>query len=120
MFLKLYRKLGDYFHDKADDIEYGPADDETMKPDYPMEHVGKLRGSASGVLSTSRSNDVHADPTYNIRVYSANGGRIIECHTVSSKSNGYTETPARLYVINDDDDLIEELGRILMVDKLSN
>lgn len=121
MFLKLYRKLGDYFHDRADDIEYGPEEDESMKPDYPMERVGKARLGGfveSGEIGSKR--EVHADPSYSIRIYSANGGRIIECHTVASKSNGFQESSPRLYVINDDADLTAELGKILMIDSLSN
>lgn len=63
------------------------------------------------------------DPSYNIRVYSANGGRIIECRTTTLTTvagrSGY-DHDTRLYVISDGADLTEELGKILMIDSLSN
>ena len=69
------------------------------------------------------------EPTYNIRVYSANGGRVIECYSrsyntgASPKTNsivGSSNSQTRLYVIPDGADLQTELGKILMIDSLSN
>jgi len=71
-----------------------------------------------------------ADPSYHIRIYSASGGRIIECRTTQhynsstsssmagSKHNG-SSSSTQLYVIPEDADLVPELGKILMMHSLT-
>jgi len=62
------------------------------------------------------------EPSFNIRIYSAKGGRVVECHTshnAKSNSHSQSQNSLDLYVIPDGTELVDELGKILMMHSLT-
>lgn len=107
MLNKIYSVIGNFFLRRTD--EYWDDQD-----------AGNRMSTSSAGLrdlySHQRTPDM--EPSFNIRIYSAKGGRVVECHTShNAKSN--SQNSLDLYVIPDGTDLVDELGKILMMHSLT-
>ena len=104
----VYRALANYFDRKAND-GYGPKRSNRLKDSVSIEEY--MPTTPEGRQS------------YNIRVYPANGGYIVEVRFYGNRSNSnhsqVYEDVSNLYIIQDGEDLVEGIGKAMMLDKLS-
>lgn len=104
--MAIYEALAKYFHRKA----YG---------DKKMNRHNELTVPIDDYMSTTPE----GRQSYNIRVYPANGGNIVEVRSYGNRSNRHNsqvyEDVSNLYIIQDGEDLVEGIGKAMMLDKLS-
>lgn len=83
--------------------------------DEPRQGRGKLRGTPSGPVSSTRRVEHNYDDetVITFKVYGANGGKIIEAARYDEKRD--TEG-IRRYVISEDADLADSLAKIVTVE----
>lgn len=104
----VYRALANYFDRKAND-GYGPKRSNCLTESvYEDRHMGYTPEGRQ---------------SYNIRIYPANGGNIVEVRSYGNRSNSNSpqvyEDVSNLYIIQDGEDLVEGIGKAMMLDKLS-
>jgi hypothetical protein len=127
MLNKLYSNIGHFFLKRSgyywedeEDCEkistpYNPRDIKLYSPKKSTRAGGNTNSSKGSAPSIQTPNK---EPSYNLRIYSASGGRVIECFSSTHINNNYQES-TELYVIPDDTDLVDELGKILMLHSLT-
>jgi len=114
MLNKLYSTIGNFCLRRTDaylqnhNNEDGPTS--TTLLGYPS------NAGATMKRNHNNNNTPNTEPSYNIRIYSAKGGRVIECHSNTSHNH---QDNTDLYVIPDGTDLVDELGKILMMHSLT-
>jgi len=116
MLNKIYGVIGYFFlkrtHEYWEERGYEESDD------FPSGGARRFSGANTTTSSHQRTPDT--EPSYNIRVYSAKGGRVVECHTSTNHANQqFQNNTTDLYVIPDGTDLVDELGKILMMHSLT-
>jgi hypothetical protein len=113
MLNKIYSVIGNFCLSRTD--EY--------RDEYPSEAKSSNSRSVGLRDLNSHQRTPDMEPSYNIRIYSAKGGRVVECHTShNSNSNSHTQSTQNsldLYVIPDGTELVDELGKILMMHSLT-
>jgi hypothetical protein len=116
------KRSGDYWEDEEDceptSTPYNPRDIKLYNPRKSKSigiggNTNGSRGSAPSTLQTPNK-----EPSYNLRIYSASGGRVIECFSSTHINNNYQES-TELYVIAEGANLVDELGKILMIHSLT-
>lgn len=113
MINKIYSMIGHFFLRRTD--EYWEDRDFN-------ESGSSVKGTRYTGLNKYSSHKLTPDtePSYNIRIYSAKGGRIVECHTSTNQANQqFKNETIDLYVIPDGTELVDELGKILMMHSLT-
>lgn len=104
---EIYRALGDYFSRKADSKDGNKRNrrsiNDSVAVDEYMPQTPEARAS------------------YSIRIYPANGGSIVEVRSYNNKNtNQVYEDNANLYIVQDGEDLVEGIGKAMMLTTLSN
>ena len=128
MLNKLYSSIGHFFLKRSgfywedeEDCEktstpYNPRDIQLYSPRKSTRAGGNTnssKGSSKDSIETPNK-----EPSYNLRIYSASGGRVIECFSSTNHNNNYKES-TELYVIPEGTDLVDELGKVLMLHSLT-
>tara|TARA_R110002124_G_scaffold279055_1_gene451382 strand:- start:353 stop:727 length:375 start_codon:yes stop_codon:yes gene_type:complete len=123
MLNKLYSRIGHFFltrsgyylEDEEDCKASEPYDYSHINPANPRNtnKVGMTPSSSRGSIQTPNK-----EPSYTLRIYPASGGRVIECFSLTNTNNHYTEN-IELYVIPEGADLVDELGKVLMLHSLA-
>lgn len=104
---EIYRALGDYFSRKADTKDGNKRNrrsiNDTVAVDEYMPQTPEARAS------------------YSIRIYPANGGNVVEVRAFRpEKSNQIYEDNTQLYIVQDGEDLVEGIGKAMMLTKMSS
>jgi hypothetical protein len=109
MLNKIYSVIGHFFWRRTDEYWEDQGADERMS------------GYSNGIKDRSSSHQRTPDmePSFNIRIYSAKGGRVVECHTSPASNSQFKSNSIDLYVIPDGTELVDELGKILMMHSLT-
>tara|TARA_R110000765_G_scaffold102250_1_gene191015 strand:- start:661 stop:993 length:333 start_codon:yes stop_codon:yes gene_type:complete len=109
MLNKIYSVIGHFFLRRTDEYWEDQGADERMS------------GYSNGIKDRSSSHQRTPDmePSFNIRIYSAKGGRVVECHTSPASNSQFKSNSIDLYVIPDGTELVDELGKILMMHSLT-
>jgi len=122
MLNKIYSVIGNFFLKRTDEYwqerDYGECDDVPFS-------TSRFGRNVNGTTTKLKNQSHHqltpdTDPSFNIRIYSAKGGRVVECHTTTNHANQqFQGSSTDLYVIPDGTDLVDELGKILMMHSLT-
>jgi|TARA_R110002033_G_scaffold23991_3_gene56427 hypothetical protein len=109
MLNKIYSVIGHFFLRRTDEYWDEQVSEERMS------------GYSNGIkdLSSSHQRTPDMEPSFNIRIYSAKGGRVVECHTSPASNSQFKSNSIDLYVIPDGTELVDELGKILMMHSLT-
>ena len=123
MLNKLYSSIGHFFLTRGGYYLEDEADCNASEPyDYSHTKTNSPRNTtkAGGRGSSSRGSiqTPNKEPSYTLRIYPASGGRVIECFSLTNINNHYTEN-IELYVIPEGADLVDELGKVLMLHSLT-
>ena len=104
---EIYRALGDYFSRKADSKNGNKRN----------------RRSINGSVAVDEymPQTPEARASYSIRIYPASGGNVVEVRAYkNTKSNQVYEDNANLYIVQDGEDLVEGIGKAMMLTTLSS
>ena len=111
MFNKIYSVIGHFFLRRTDEYWDEQVSEERMS--------GYSNGIGIKDRSSSHQRTPDMEPSFNIRIYSAKGGRVVECHTSPASNSQFKSNSIDLYVIPDGTELVDELGKILMMHSLT-
>ena len=118
MINKIYSMIGHFFLRRTD--EYW--EDRDFNESGEFTSGASTKGTRYTGLNKYASHQLTPDtePSYNIRIYSAKGGRVVECHTSTTQANQqFKNEIIDLYVIPDGTELVDVLGKILMLHSLT-